>query len=182
MIDLRFKGLPSQLVWEGGSCDILTDFRVWIEFGRQLMEERKVWFGIFPDMQQPEGDEWVRAAVDFYRSPNSIPRQTRTPSRTRAFDYIIDGEFIVASFQQAYGIDLTTCDMHWHRFKALFDGLPDNTKMVKIIGYRMWRKSDEKRKHEEFMREQQSAWALPLLDEGEEDEMGGFGDLLNAFG
>lgn len=180
MIDLRNKGLPSCLEWEGGSCDILTDFRTWIEFGQRLIEEHKVWFGIFPDMRPPDGEEWVMAAIAFYRSPNPIPRQTRTPSNVRAFDYVTDGEFIVASFQQAYGIDLTSCDMHWHRFKALFDGLPDDCKLSKIIGYRMWRAGDEKRKHEDFMREQQAAWALPLIDD--EDDMGGFGAFLEHFG
>lgn len=179
MIDLRRKELPSRLEWDGGSCAIETDFRVWIEFGEWL-KQKKLYLGIFKGFRAPQGDDWQRAAIEFYRAPNIVPRATRAPSGTLAFDFVIDGEFIVASFQQAYGIDLTTCDMHWHRFKALFDGLPDDTKMAKIMGYRMYSKSEAKRKHEDMMLEQKMAWALPREEE-EEDLTGGFGSLIAAF-
>lgn len=180
MIDLRDKGLPSQLVWDGGSCAINTDFRIWIAFGEWLKQE-KAYLGIFPDLKAPDGDEWQKAAVEFYRCPNVVPRATRTPDGTRYIDLIIDGSFIVASFQQAYGIDLTSCDMHWHRFCALLDGLPDDTKMARIMGYRGYNPADEKRKHSEIMQERKMAWALPVDDE-EEDDMGEFADFLKAFG
>lgn len=180
MIDLRDKGLPSQLVWDGGSCAINTDFRVWIAFGEWLKQE-KAYLGIFPDLKAPDGDEWQKAAVEFYRCQNVVPRATRTPDGTRYIDLIIDGSFIVASFQQAYGIDLTSCDMHWHRFCALLDGLPDDTKMARIMGYRGYNPADEKRKHSEIMQERKMAWALPVDDE-EEDDMGEFADFLKAFG
>lgn len=179
MIDLRKKALPSRLTWDGGACKVNTDFRIWIEFGEYL-KQGLVFLGIFPGNKPPVGDEWQRAAVDFYRSPNIVPRATRTASNMKAIDYITDGEFIVASFQQAYGIDLTSCDMHWHRFKALLDGLPDNTKMAKIMGYRMWTPASDKQKHNDFMAEQRAAWALPM-DEPE-DDMGGFGALIASVG
>lgn len=176
MIDLRVKELPSRLEWDGGSCVINTDFRVWIEFGEWL-KKRKMYLGIFPHRIQPKGTDWQAAALRFFQCPNEVPRATRT-SHIRSLDYIIDGSFIVASFQQAYGIDLTSCDMHWHRFCALMDGLPDDTKMSKIIGYRTYNPSDEKRKHSDLMREQQMRWALP--QEEEDDGMGGYGAFLNG--
>ena len=178
MIDLRIKGLPSRLEWDGGSCAIETDFRIWLTFGEHL-KDGKLWLGIFPSHKAPEGDEWQLSAMRFYQCPNEVPRATRT-SHTRLIDFLIDGQFIVASFQQAYGIDLTECDMHWHRFCALLDGLPDDTKISKIIGYRGYDQRDEKRKHAEIIREQQLRWALPQK-ENEDDETGGFGALINAF-
>lgn len=180
MIDLRTKELPSRLEWEGGSCDIKTDFRVWIEFGEWL-KKGKVYLGIFPKNIPPDGDEWQWAAVRFFECPNEVPRQTRMPSNARMIDYVIDGSFIVASFQQAYGIDLTKVDMHWHRFCALLDGLPDDTKMSKIIGYRGYDPADEKRKHSDIMREQKMRWALPIIED-DSDETGGFGAFLEHFG
>ena len=166
--------------WDGGSCDILTDFLIWLEFGEWL-KKGKMYLGIFPRYKAPEGHEWQRAALTFYECPNEVPRATRAPSSVRMIDHIIDGSFIVASFQQAYGIDLTTADMHWHRFCALLDGLPDDTKMSKIIGYRGYDPADEKRKHSDIMREQKMRWALPLI-EAEDDETGGFGAFLEHFG
>lgn len=179
MIDLRQKELPSRLEWDGGSCDIVTDFRAWIEFG-EMLKDGRVFLGIFPKLKAPKGNEWQNAAYRFFRCENIVPRVTR-PSSARLLDMLIDGDFIVASFQQAYSIDLTSCDMHWHRFCALLDGLPDDTKLSKIMGYRGWNQADEKRKHTELMQEQKARWALPVEHE-DDDETGGFGAFLSAFG
>ena len=180
MIDLRNKELPSHIEWEGGSCAIETDFRVWIEFGEYL-KKKQLYLGVFPGSKPPKGEGWETALYEFYSCRNVVPRAYGT-SNVRALDLVIDGEFIVASFQQAYGIDLTSCEyMHWHRFKALLSGLPDDTKMSKIIGYRTWTKHDSNRKHDDLMQEQRAVWTLPL-DEATEDEYGGFGALLGALG
>ena len=181
MIDLRKAELPSRLEWDGFSVSIDTSFRTWIEFGRRLEQDEMVWTGIFTK-GIPRDAGWIQAAIEFWKSPNITPRMTRPPTNTRLIDYVEDGDHIVASFQQAYGIDLTSEDMHWHRFKALLSGLPDNTKMAKIMGYRDYNVSDEKRKHEDFMREQKAAWSLPSLNEAEDDGMGGFGGLIEHFG
>lgn len=180
MIDLRNKELPSRLVWGGNSAVIDTSFRTWIEFERRIYDDRMVWTGIFPN-GIPKDDGWIQAAIDFWKSENLTPRMTRPPSNVRLIDLIEDGDHIVASFQQAYGIDLTIEDMHWHRFKALLGGLPDSTKMAKIMGYRDYNERDAHRKYEDIQREQRAAWALPL-PESEEDDTGGFGGLIEAFG
>lgn len=179
MIDLRIKELPSRIEWGGGSCEVLTDFRIWIQFGEWL-KQGKVFLGIFPKLNPPEGDEWQRAAIEFYQCRNIVPRAIGAPSRAKLLDMVVDSPFIVASFQQAYGIDLTSCDMHWHRFCALLDGLPDETKIAKIMGYRSYDPSLEKRKHSDFMLEQRARWALE--QDEEDDGMGGFGALLQTFG
>lgn len=155
---------------------------MWIEFDRRLREEGVAWFGIFAE-KPPEGTDWVLPAVEFLRSPNITPRETRPPSGARAIDLVQDGDYIVASFQQAYGIDLTDplCDMHWHRFKALLDGLPEGTKMSQIISYRMWDPREMKRKHEQTMAELRAAWALPRPEDDEDDD-GGFGALVDMYG
>lgn len=180
MIDLRSKALPSRLKWDGGACSILTDFRVWIEFGEWL-KQRKMYLGIFPRRIPPKGDEWQRSALDFYECANVVPRAIGEPSMVKLLDMTIDSPFIIASFQQAYGIDLTSCDMHWHRFRALLDGLPDDTKLARIMSYRGYDVSQEKRKHRDIMQEQRARWSLPQ-DDVEDDGMGGFGALFQAFG
>lgn len=180
MIDLRTQELPSRLEWEGGSAVIDTSFRTWIEFDRMIREERIVWGGIFTD-GVPSGDGWVEAAIKFWKSESTTPRQTRPQPNVLMVDFVQDGDHIVASFQQAYGIDLTVEDMHWHRFKALFNGLPDSTKMAKIMGYRDYNEQDAKRKYEDAMKEQRAAWSLPQ-PELEDDDMGGMGALLEYLG
>lgn len=157
MIDLRFKELPSALEAGGISYDVDTDFRTWLQFAYLLEYERTIWDGIFksgvPD------SEWEEAALEFYASKNATPKAE--PANERVLDYILDGDYIVASFQAAYGIDLTAIEyMHWHRFKALLIGLPDNSKIAKIMGYRSFKRSG-KYDYNKEMEKLRAAWRLP---------------------
>lgn len=54
------------------------------------------------------------------------------------FDFEEDGEYIYASFMQAYGIDLIEQQgkLPWNRFMALFQGLPSGTKIKEIMRIR----------------------------------------------
>lgn len=160
MIDLRNRHLPDMIESGGRAYRVDTDFRVWIEFERALEEEGVAIYDIFLN-EIPDGEEWVSAAVEFLNSPNATPRATGTASGERAIDNILDGDYIVASFQAAYGIDLTNpkMRMHWHRYKALLGGLPNGCKLSEIVGYRTWRR--DTRKHETVMAEVKRAWALP---------------------
>lgn len=81
----------------------------------------------------------------------------------RCFDFDLDGSYLVASFMAAYGIDLTTAEMHWHMFLALFRGLPDDSCIKKIMGYRSWR--NDKSSYEQQMRNLAKAWALPVEED-----------------
>lgn len=55
----------------------------------------------------------------------------------RAYDFVEDGPLIYAAFQQAYGIDLTKEELHWWKFRALFEGLPPECRISKIMEYRV---------------------------------------------
>lgn len=165
MIDLRFKELPSQLESGGNFYFIDTDFRTWIQFGKMLTEEHIAWDGIFTD-KIPEG-EWLEAAIEFYKSENVCPHDTPY-NPEKIIDYVRDGDYIVAAFKQAYNIDLTTADMHWHYFKALLSGLPEDTLLAKIMAYRSYRKSNED--HDTTMRRLKQQWSLPDPKENEKRE------------
>lgn len=158
MIDLRKQGLPTTIEVDGVEYKLNTDFRVWIEFERSLREDGIGLYIVF-DGDIPDGDGWVKQALEFAECRNSTPTGSAT-CKDIPYDLVQDGAYIVAGFMQAYGIDLTSIDyMHWHLFKALFDGLPEETKMSKIIGYRTWEKSSEK--YDNRMRKIKRAWKLP---------------------
>ena len=162
MIDLRFRELPGSIQLADGSlCEVVTDFRAWIEFERALREDQALSWRIFPDGRPPAQGGWVEGALEFLRSPNATPRDDGK-SGPRTVDLVLDGEYIVAGFQQAYGIDLTdpALEMHWHRFRALLAGLPSDTAMSRIIRARSYRGGD-KRSAESAMREERERWALP---------------------
>lgn len=68
----------------------------------------------------------------------------RASGSKRVVDFIQDWPYIVAAFQQQYGIDLNPAPawkfwrrpMHWWHFMQLFRGLTEETLLVKIMGYR----------------------------------------------
>ena len=161
MIDLRFE-LPTAIEVDGQLFTLRTDFRVWIEFLRGCEQDGIASFDIF-DGEHPDGTSWIQAAMEFANSENATPHGGGGNQGEQSFDFILDGDYIVGSFQQAYGIDLTdpSLKMHWHRFLALFRSLPESTKMAEIIGYRTWNKSQAKRKPESKMDEAKRRWSLP---------------------
>ena len=100
---------------------------------------------------------------------NSRVRVRNRP--TRILDYEADQAYIVSAFQQQYGIDLTVENIHWWRFKMLFNGLTEKTKMVKIMQYRAMEidpKMPEKQR--KFYQEMKILYALPDKRTEEEKE------------
>jgi len=79
-----------------------------------------------------------------------------------ALDYVTDGPAIVAAFQQAYGIDLTRARLHWWRFKALMSNLPEETQLVKIIGFRTADLAQFQGEERERRAELKERFALPV--------------------
>ena len=143
---------------EGKAYFLNTDFRVWIDFDEYVknVKSLKDFKKFFVD-EIPFAD-FTKPLVEFYTNENSTPNYKKGDNE-QLVDFIQDGEYIVASFMQDYGIDLTECEMHWHLFKALFLGLSDKTKIKEIMATRGW--TDDKRKPEVVARENKNAWRLP---------------------
>lgn len=66
---------------------------------------------------------------------NPLPQ---VEEKERNFSFIHDASFIYASFIQAYRINLYEQHdkMSWKEFMALFDGLPNDTKIMRVIEIR----------------------------------------------
>ena len=94
-------------------------------------------------------------------------------------DYEADQAYIVSAYQQQYNIDLTVENIHWWRFKMLFNGLTEKTKIVKIMQYRSMTidpKMPENQK--KFYQEMKQLYALPD-NRTEEEKERDFQDKLN---
>ena len=89
--------------------------------------------------------------------------------RIYSFDY--DSDYIYAAFLECYGIDLTSTDMHWWKFKSLFKALNDDCMFSKILGYRSITISSKMSKDEQkHYLEMKKIYALPDLRSEEEKE------------
>ena len=171
MIDLRKKGLPNAITVNGNSFLINTDFRKWIKVGKML-EEKCTILELAEEVIQSislaelleNSEEILSKLLEFYTNPNATPRGDSNDT-TPIIDYVEDGEYIVGSFMQAYGIDLTICDMHWHMFKALLLSLPENSKMKQIMQMRSYKKSNVS--YEKQQENLKKAWELHKKENNE---------------
>jgi len=79
-------------------------------------------------------DEEEHQAVDIAGNP--MPKMTNDDEKTH--DLVQDAEYIYASFYHTYGIDLfeEQGKLHWKKFKALLNGLGEDTIFSRIVGIR----------------------------------------------
>ena len=130
---------------------IHTDYTRWITWERVLRDEdltdqerlTEMLLLVVEDPQsvKPEDmQELLEALIQFRAGPQGQDEHgtgsRQEIHRDDAYDYDIDQSLILAAFRQAYGIDLTTASMHWWTFQALLQGLPDDTRFMRIVGYR----------------------------------------------
>lgn len=179
MRNMLLDGLPSAVDVLGQSVPIATDYRVGILLERLLFNRHKTDIEKLEEalrMYYPghvfraeELEPAVDAMMDFYRCgrhpKKKDDQQAGTPGddSEKSFDYDYDAGYIYASFVQAYGIDLATQKLHWWQFRALFESLPEDTKIMKVIGYRRAKVPDkassDTRQEIERLKE---LYALPL--------------------
>lgn len=178
MTDLLTDALPA--VWHGRRID--PDFRHMVRlsaayshgevetdpvaFAMQLCEQ--FYAERFSPSDLQEKYSWL---IEFYRAGEQAAEPTANTAASRpdtgpAFDYRCDAPYIVAAFQQAYGIDLTTAKLHWFRFRALFAALPEDTLMAKIMSWRTMDLDDYDGKMREHYADLKERFALPAALRG----------------
>lgn len=171
MLDLSIRALPNTITVEGRAYLLNTDYRYWLRFIRDLSESMKsksdfdVSYLFAEDM--PSYID-VALLMEWAQPPKKIPRQLEK-SDVIAFDFDIDADLIYSAFMQQYGIDLIDTDMHWYKFLALMQGISDQTKLGKVIGYRTYEKNEKK--YEESMKQLKRMWEIypPMTAEEMED-------------
>jgi len=130
---------------------IVTDFKDWIRFSDMMNdkdlsndEKTSLLLNWFIDTPERLTDELIFALCDFYKVKALEPEppeddeieQEETVSSPPVLNWKIDAPCIIADFQRFYSINLLTAKMHWWRFKILFSALPDNSQIMRRIGYR----------------------------------------------
>jgi hypothetical protein len=175
-LNLLIDGLPEEVEIAGQTVRISTGFRTGILFEEVLQDHSlddadklqtalELYFpGVVFDYEVlPEA---VNRLIWFYRC-GSDPTETKDTDEAGSgedppYSYEHDADYIYAAFRQAYGIDLARETLHWWQFRALFRSLPEDTQMVKIIGYRTMKipasATTEQRQHYEKMKR---IYALP---------------------
>ena len=80
----------------------------------------------------------------------------------RAYSFEYDAAYIYAAFMSQYGIDIVEVEgLHWWKFRAMFEGLKDDEKIVKIMGYRTAKTTGMTKEQKAFYSKMQRLYALP---------------------
>lgn len=150
------------------SYEIKTEHYHWFRFSEILREGNFLLtdFDFLYKSDSPstieEMNEAFQKLCEFFYEKKTIPRPTGDADGTRTIDYELDADLIYSAFMEQYGIDLVSTPLHWHKVRALLDGL-HNTKLNEIMGYRSWRRngSGKMSDYERDMLRMKMAWELP---------------------
>ena len=113
--------------------------------------------------------------VEYDLAGNVIKTTSTEDPQKRLYNLRYDGDYVFASFMQAYRIDLIEeiGRLHWKKFNALLVGLPEGTKFVEVLKIRSYEpQKGDSPEYIEKMRELQREFRLPdedVDDETEED-------------
>jgi hypothetical protein len=192
MANVILDNLPNCIVIDGEEIPIYTDFKNWLEFNRVLNKRElmrddivEAFSWVLPEFPQVDADLVADELIKFMVQEEEEEKrddepllmkdvvEVEEPYKPPVFDYDFDSGYVYSAFLQQYGINLRHTDMHWFEFKALFNGLTDNVKLTKIIGYRAvggaeyGQMSKSERKH---INEMKKIYALPDKRTQEEKE------------
>ena len=172
--------------------DFKTNFKSSILFEllmqeSQLSNKVKVYQALkiyYPNISQITNiDKAIDNILWFYKCGKENEKETspkiRRENTRRIYSYEFDNELIYSAFKAQYNIDLQDINyLHWWKFKAMFDALKEDNKIVEVMGYRAINinniKDKEKKK---FYKKMKKLYALPDMRSEEEKEY----DFAEAF-
>lgn len=105
---------------------------------QRVMSALTIFYGDNPPKQTTQA---IEKLVWFFRCGKEQSEQEERRGRfrrhTRAIDYCVDSRLIWSAFLQVYQINLTQqMSIHWWKFCALMENLPDTCKLSKVMMYR----------------------------------------------
>lgn len=157
-----FERLPDTVEIGGKPVRIDPDFRVGVAIENELLTDAPDVEGLlrafYPDGIPADVEAAADRMIWFYAHTDETGNETGDTPRggtARWYDFTQDADALMASFQQAYGIDLERDSLHWWKFRRLMFGLPGDTPFMQRVQYRVAdldKLPKEQRKHYRKMR------------------------------
>lgn len=179
-MNLLIDGAPKEIYIDSLRYKINFDFRYGLIF-EELMNDNKIsdsekcslTIKLYLDNQYVENyKEAINQIFNFYlcgKEPKKGSKKRQNP----VFSYEEDAGLIFAAFKEVYNIDLVEDTIHWWKFRALFDALPDTCQFKKVVGYRAIEiKNEMSNSEKRFYKEMKKVYALEdkrTLEEKEAD-------------
>lgn len=144
------------------------------------------------DVIQHDPHALITGALTFYgydpsghygKTKSALSKGGGKPHRSKQLiSYIKDDALIYAAFLQQYGIDLADSELHWHKFRALLDGLTEDTQLVKVMRYRSVKLGDVFTEERKFYRDMQEFYSLEQISDAEAEQLSALEDKLMSAG
>ncbi|MBQ3226049.1 MAG: hypothetical protein IJB48_03215 [Clostridia bacterium] len=169
------QDVPEAVECDGKEYPIRTDFRVWMEFEQILFsalpwQEKAVRMLVlcYAETLPDSLESALALLLDFYAGhPKRKSLPTEEKVRKRIYDFTEDADMIYAAFLAQYHIDLTTENLHWWKFLALFHSLSAKSKLMQVIRIRALDLSRVSGSEKNYYRRMKWLYRLPQ-DEMEE--------------
>lgn len=191
MINLLLDNI-NEVVKDRIKIDFDTNFRTCITFEIMMQNSKysdraKTFQALnlfYPEINEIKD---FKKAIDdiiwFYSCGKSEEKSTRKKENNKnnkqIYSYIFDNDLIYSAFKDQYNIDLVEIDyLHWWKFKAMFNGLKSDNKIVEIMGYRaMDLRSIKDKEMKKFYKKMKETYSLPDMRTEEQKES----DFARAF-
>ncbi|KXL53505.1 bacteriophage Gp15 protein [Anaerotignum neopropionicum] len=188
-MNLLIDALPQKLWIDEKEYPIRWDFRVGILYELLMLDEDvegaekpllalRLFYPVIPENWKMalEGIQW------FYRlgeEEKNFKKNGTHKKQERIYSFEQDAAYIYSAFLEQYSMDLTQeKQLHWWKFRALFQGLGKDTAFCKIMGYRSMEISESIGKEQrEFYRRMKALYRLPS-SKGEEEKLAAIENAL----
>lgn len=185
MINLLLDNID-EVVKNRIKIDFDTNFRIAVAFEIMMQNPKysmqaKTYQALklfYPEMDEIKD---VKKAIDdiiwFYSCGKSEEKTSRKKGKNKQkqiYSYEFDNDLIYSAFKNQYNIDLEEVEyLHWWKFKAMFEGLKSDNRIVEIMGYRAMDltkiKDKDMKKHYKQLQEDYKLPDMRSEEEKEED-------------
>lgn len=168
--------LIDKLPQEYEGLKINTNFRSFILFellmqDNNLNEKEKIAVALnlfYTGLEPKDYKKALDGIIWFYTGGKTIKEKKQTENvekknKKLIYSFEHDADLIYSAFLGQYGIDLNEVDnLHWWKFKSLFEGLNDENKICQYMSYRSMDISKIKDKEQKkYYKDLQNKVALP---------------------
>lgn len=185
MINLLLDNID-EIVENRIKIDFDTNFRIGIAFEIMMQNlkysmQAKTYQALklfYPRMSEIKD---TKKAIDdiiwFYscgRSEEKTSRKSKKSKNKQIYSYEFDNDLIYSAFKNQYNVDLEEIEyLHWWKFRAMFNGLKSDNRIVEIMGYRAMDlskiKDKDMKKHYKQLQEENKLPDMRSEEEKEED-------------
>lgn len=184
-MDFQDKRLPEKVLVKKVDLYFNTDYKVWIEYSNLILnDEIDKELKIFKSINLCYRDgikilEYIdiETAFDYIMwfflcgKKNTDNDEDKKKDLKPIYSFEEDWDYIYSAFYECYNIDLFDIELHWWKFKSLFNSLSDDCQFSKILGFRaMTISSKMSKEQKKYYRKMKRIYALKDKTSAEERE------------